>query len=264
MHNDSLELLKKLKRVLSAPEDEINMAEASLCLLQFNKNRTLYQYLNRKRDMAKLKYEVEKQVTLECARRGLDVDTLVDDDHATMQAMEERMATIVEKIPEPEKSFGIRTDHDELPEAIRKIYADNQECYLKMRKAHETLKLMENSRPCDRFPIVKVILELDDAIAVNWKLYDDYKATSGGSTGTGATGNNQGDNTAAIDAKRISANRGYLTRNIPKLTKLIAEKNPSTENLRAEMQSRVDELIAIKAGISDEQKTKLINLGINA
>ena len=256
MYNDSLELLKKLKRVLSAPEDEINMAEASLCLLQFNKNRTLHQYLNRKRDMAKLKYEVEKQVALECARRGLDVDTLVDDDHATMQAMEERMATIVEKIPEPEKSFGIRTDHDELPEAIRKIYADNQECYLKMRKAHETLKLMETGRPCDRFPIIKAILELDDTIAANWKLYDDYKATSGSSTET--------DTTAAIDAKRISANRGYLTRNMPKLAKLIAEKKPAADELRAEMQSRVDELIAIKVGISDEQKTKLINLGINA
>lgn len=69
--------------------------------------------------------------------------------------------------------------------------------------------------------------------------------------------------TQLIDAKRISANRKYISDNKEKLAKLSAEQSPKAEELREKIQLRVSELLTVGAGISDDQLSELAKLGIN-
>lgn len=260
-----IQRLKELKQITVIPEKEIDLEKAALLLLQFNKNRILYDNITKRKLFAKLKYEAGKTFDLYCARLGIDPDSFKEDPAAEMEAQEKRFQAIP-PVEELEKTRGIRADHDELPENIRQLFTQNSELYLRMRKLHEALKTMDGAKPCDRFPYIKEFLELDDTVVKNWEMYDAYKLD----TDTNTDGNKNvtvdktsPDTVQIIDAKRISANRKYISDNKEKLAKLLAEKSPKAEDLQKKMQERVTELLTANAGISDEQLTELAKLGIN-
>lgn len=260
-----IQQLKELKQITVTPEKEINLEKGALLLLRFNKNRILYDNITKRKLFAKLKYEAQKTFDLYCARLGINTDSFKDDPTVDIEAQEKRFQAIP-PIEELEKTRGIRADHDALPENIRQLFTQNSELYLRMRKLHEALKTMDGAKACDRFPYVKEFLELDDIVVKNWEMYDAYKPENeiNADVDKNATVDKEVTNTTqVIDAKRISANRKYISDNKEKLAKLSAEHSPKAEVLRIKMQERVTELLTANAGISDEQLTDLAKLGIN-
>ena len=260
-----IQQLKKLKQISNAPEKEIDLEKAALLLLQFNRNKILYDNITKRKLYAKLKYEARKTFDLFCARLGINSDSFEEDPGAVMEEQEKRFQAIP-PVEELEKTRGIRADHNALPENIRLLFTQNSELYLRMRKLHEALKTMDGAKPCDRFPYFKEFLELDDTVVKNWEMYDAYKLeteinTDGDKNVT--VNKMMAETTQNIDAKRISANRKYISDNKEKLAKLSAENSPKAEALRVKMQERVTELLTANAGMSDEQLTDLAKLGIN-
>lgn len=256
MDKEMITLLKALKAITVTPDTDIDLDKSALLLLQFNRNRILHQNIIRGRLYAKLKYEAKKNFDLFCAKYGIDPETFDESPEVQMDEMEKRYEESPD-VEEKEKTMGKRPDHDELPDNIRSLYQVNLDAYLRMRKLHEALKNMDNAKACDRFPYIKEFLDLDDLTVKNWTLYDAYNPAAGG-TDTGK----QSENTL-IDAKRISANRKYLSDNKEKLAKLIAEDSIKAGELREKMQLRATELLSVDAGISNEQLTELSKLGIN-
>lgn len=256
MDKEMITLLKALKAITVTPDTEIDLDKSALLLLQFNRNRILHQNIIRGRLYAKLKYEAKKNFDLFCAKYGIDPETFDESPEVQMDEMEKRYEESPD-VEEKEQTMGKRSDHDELPDNIRSLYQVNLDAYLRMRKLHEALKNMDNAKACDRFPYIKEFLDLDDLTVKNWTLYDAYNPAAGG-TDTGK----QSENTL-IDAKRISANRKYLSDNKEKLAKLIAEDSIKAGELREKMQLRATELLSVDAGISNEQLTELSKLGIN-
>lgn len=260
-----IQQLKELKQITVTPEKEINLEKGALLLLRFNKNRILYDNITKRKLFAKLKYEAQKTFDLYCARLGINTDSFKEDPTVEIEAQEKRFQAIP-PVEELEKTRGIRADHDALPENIRMLYTQNSELYLRMRKLHEALKTMDGAKACDRFPYVKEFLELDDIVVKNWEMYDAYKPENemNADVDKNATVDKEVTNTTqTIDAKRISANRKYISDNKEKLAKLSAEQSPKAEALRIKMQERVTELLTANAGMSDEQLTDLAKLGIN-
>lgn len=260
-----IQQLKELKQITVTPEKEIDLEKAALLLLRFNKNRILYDNITKRKLFAKLKYEAGKTFDLYCARLGINPGSFKEDPAVEMEEQEKRFQAIP-PVEELEKTRGIRADHDALPENIRMLYTQNSELYLRMRKLHEALKTMDGAKACDRFPYVKEFLELDDIVVKNWEMYDAYKPENemNADVDKNATVDKEVTNTTQIiDAKRISANRKYISDNKEKLAKLSAEQSPKAEALRIKMQERVTELLTANAGMSDEQLTDLAKLGIN-
>lgn len=260
-----IQQLKELKQITVTPEKEIDLEKAALLLLRFNKNRILYDNITKRKLFAKLKYEAGKTFDLYCARLGINPGSFKEDPAVEMEEQEKRFHAIP-PVEELEKTRGIRADHDALPENIRQLFTQNSELYLRMRKLHEALKTMDGAKACDRFPYVKEFLELDDIVVKNWEMYDAYKPENeiNADVEKNATVDKEVTNTTqVIDAKRISANRKYISDNKEKLAKLSAEESPKAEELREKIQSRVSELLTAGAGISDDQLSELAKLGIN-
>lgn len=256
MDKETIKLLKELKAITVTPDTEINLDKSALLLLQFNRNRILHQNIIRSRLYGKLKYEAKKNFDLYCAKYGIDPETFEDAPEIQMYEMEKRYEENPE-VEEKEKTMGKRPDHDGLPDNIRSLYQANMDSYLRMRKLHEVLKNMDSAKACDRFPYVKEFLELDDLTVKNWTIYDTYIPSTRG-TDTDKPAENP-----PVDAKRISANRKYLSVGKDLLTKLITEDPVKAGELREKMQLRVAELLSVDAGISNEQLTELSKLGIN-
>lgn len=74
---------------------------------------------------------------------------------------------------------------------------------------------------------------------------------------------NKIEGSSVIDARRISANRAYLSRNKDKLSTLKDTKEEAKyAKLLDEMQVRYNELESSGNPVSDEQKEELSSLGI--
>lgn len=75
---------------------------------------------------------------------------------------------------------GKRPDHDQLPEEIQSLYAENLHVMQQMRACHAQLVLLtldEKHSSCpdgDRYPFVKEIIDLDQKYHANWQKYDTY------------------------------------------------------------------------------------------
>lgn len=245
--------LKELREIFTSNVEDIDLPKSALVLLKFNRNRILYDNIIRQKLFSKLRYEAEKTFDLYCAKIGINPETFLEDPAVKMEEIEKKFVEIsATPMEEKERIKGKRPDHDSLPDDVRSLFQVNMDAYLRMRKVHEALKNMDGAKACDRYPYIKEFIELDDLTVKNWKAYDSYVA-----------GSEHKQKTIDIDTKRISANRKYVSDNKEKLSKLIAEKSPKTEKLRAEMEKRVRELLSVDAGISNEQLSELAKLGIN-
>ena len=101
-----IQQLKKLKQISNAPEKEIDLEKAALLLLQFNRNKILYDNITKRKLYAKLKYEARKTFDLFCARLGINSDSFEEDPGAVMEEQEKRFQAIP-PVEELEKTRGI-------------------------------------------------------------------------------------------------------------------------------------------------------------
>lgn len=71
---------------------------------------------------------------------------------------------------------GRRPDHDTLPPHIQQIPEANAERFFKMKETYNRLLQMEESQPCDRYELLKILRKLDTDLRRAWQTYDDYTA----------------------------------------------------------------------------------------
>jgi hypothetical protein len=132
-------LIEKIKEVLKTPDGEINIEQAALLLLSLNRNRILYENILRRKNVEKLKYELQK------------IYSYHSKEYAAEEVKEleaEAVKVVKTTFPEEEKreateTKGMRPDHDLLPDEIKAKYLENLNLYPRMRKLHEQLKFNE-------------------------------------------------------------------------------------------------------------------------
>ena len=251
------DLTNEIKRTLELPVEKVNIEQAALLLLRINRNKIMYTNLLRRKSVDKVLYELRKHYDFRMQNEALKETA----------KMEIQVAEVIKTIPElnsaketEEKAEkGKRPDHDSLPEEIQAYFLENFNILRRMRKLHEQLKLMNNDRPCDRYPYLCELLELDTQLRGNWHYYDTYVM------GTPIVSEPpESEKTPAYretpDPKKVSASRKYLSDNKKKLVTLTGEERDA---LLGRMQERLDYLIVTDSGISDTQKKEFEDLGLN-
>lgn len=239
------EFEQKCQDWLDKPAAERNVQDGALLMLQANRNRILFQNVVNKKNVDKIEYELKKYLGTKYRQC----------DAPTVQKMHEELVKVTETLPA--ETQGKREDHDKLPAEIQKLYFDNSEIYARMRSLHEKLKLMSGDgyTPCDRFPYLKELLANSAQIRENWKMYDTFVIGQKVEAKVKAP--------VIIDAKRVSANRKYLSDNKSKLAVLIADKNEEkAAELLSKMQIRFNELIQNGETFAPDQVEELKKLGI--
>ncbi|MDR1981342.1 MAG: hypothetical protein LBQ39_06975 [Tannerellaceae bacterium] len=268
-------LTSKIKTILDTLDEKVDVDAAALVLLQVNRNRILHQNLIRSRNVAKLKYELQKIYNFR----------VQDEAIAETKKLEAAAAVVVketflrEEKKEQEELQGKRPDHGSLPDEIKAKFLENQNIYPQMRKLHEQLKLLNNAKACDRYEFLKELVALDKKLRENWDAYDAYvipvappvvppsasPATPPAALPATPPAAPSQDSPAAPTSKEINAARKYISDNKAKLAELKAgDDQAKYEALLAKVQTRLDLIIKSNAGISEEQLNELIVLGCHA
>ena len=273
IQKELLSYAKEVYHILKLDRSERAIENDAVLLLKLNRNRILYENIVRRKNWEKLEYELKKQLVHLCDRVGIKPEELEPENKKELEPtgditpeMEEKAGQVMLGLEAMESSgnvtFGLRTDHDSLPEEIKILPEKNREIYPLMRKTHEQLKLMEGAKPCDRYPFVKELIRLDDLLQANWIKYDTY------SPGTELPKDEKKEPSATMDAKQVSAARKYLSTNKSKLAKLLEEKeDPKAQEKAAELRNamveRIKELTAAGESIAEKQLTELMELGVS-
>lgn len=241
-------LTSEIKRIIDLPLEQVDIEKAALLLLRINRNQIMYNNLVRKNMVEKAIYELKKHYEFrmqdEVLKKTAEMEVKVLEVITKNPVLNDEQAT------KEKTAKGIRADHDQLPDEIKAVYLENQNIFPRMRKLHEQLKLMNNQRPCDRYPYLEELLALDRQHRANWEIYDSHVIGSPV----------EKEKIEVADLKLVSAARKYLSTNKKKLINL--EGEAKTELLQ-KMQERYSYLVATNSGVSDEQKEEYKSLGLN-
>ncbi len=237
--------MEKIKIYLES--DNRNYDEGLMLLTKYSKNRILSQRLARKPWVEKLEYELQKLVDRADLLKG------VVKQKKAVQKVDAEKAAFIESLPEVlevKRNFVVRSKHsmsyNDLPSDLRVIWDETAELYKHSRSLHEKLKLMFNSSDKERKPLVENLMKLQTKVRENWDKIDSY---------------NPEDHLPkefpvnSIDAKRISANRAYISRN--------SKSAELGSDLFDKVQIRITEIISAGESFSDSQNTILKDLGFN-
>lgn len=248
----------KLQRYLAQPKAEREVLEGATLLLQMNRNRILYNNLVRRPEKFKEKlfYELDRYAKLYSIKVSEETST------AQLKASEEVSVKGEERIAK-----GKREDHDKLPQEIQQLWVENGELRAKRRSFHERAKSATSE--CDRIEAVTLLIESDKKYLTNWEQYDGYilsvedKKTANDEQRVEESKDKEELLAIEIDARRVSANRKYLSANKEKLRELRqAEDQTEYVKLLKKMQERYNELESSGNSVSDEQKEELGSLGV--
>jgi hypothetical protein len=244
-----------IKAILDKKDSEIDIASAASVLLKVNRNRILFENIVKRKNVEKLRYELQKIYDFRI--RDAAAKEAGELEKQAVSIITKTLPVIEEK--EAGELKGLRPDHDSLPDEIKARALENQNNYPRMRKLHEQLKLMVDAKACDRYPFLKELKELDETVRRNWNEYDTFTVPDPNAAPPAAPKNP--DNTG--DSKQISAARKFLSLNKTKLLKMKDDGNEKGyQSLLAKMQEKLDFLIESKAGVSAEQLESLKLAGL--
>jgi hypothetical protein len=218
-------------------------------LAQTLKNQSILHYLQRKRDKAKLEYELSKLVPfIVVAPTEAEVNEL--------QAINAEVSKAYEVIKKQDAKLKIvqsgQINYDLLPEALKPIYDNTISKYKEMRSVHEKMKLATSDK--QRAELRKTLDELDNEIESGWVVINAWSKSGVLPTSTGSDAGSKN-----TDYKAVNAARTYVSRAIEKAETTSGKK---LEKLVADLQTRVDTLIAAEAALQPETWEKLLALGI--
>lgn len=179
---------EKIVAWLETPADERDYEQGALYLLQLNNNQIMYRNVlrNLKKHADFIEYQIRKYVKFRLASLTHEqvqemqtaVDKIVAERHLDKEPSTEQSALTEEQQKVVEFKQGKRADHDELPDEIQALYAENANIRLQMRELHLKLRMMstENATCPDseRYPFLKEIIRLDKQYHKNWQVYDSY------------------------------------------------------------------------------------------
>ena len=244
--------------------------------VRYSHNRALALQLARKRRLSKLEYELEK-----IAAREFIKESRVWPIAPVMKAADRNQEhQETESFVEETGKRLVVTDeiisYEDLPEEMKKLYDENRETYKLMRAVHEKMK--QALKDGERAELREELVKMDDKIAANWKVLDEWFAKSQEEDTGDDEGNDEGSiesredlpaeetpvepekKPAAIDvAKDLNACRSYLSRNLGKLARLEGKKR---EVLMAKIAERVATLQKHNAEISEATRAELVKLGM--
>jgi hypothetical protein len=214
-------------------DSETKDFEKGLILFQkYSRNRSVFMYLLRKKDVAKLDYELQRLVALNPrpAENLMSASSILVGKFPEVAAANE-----VHKIM---KSRQI--NREDLTEPLQKIYDGIADAYKLQRVYHEKMKLAETDE--QRAELRAKVIECDEIIAFGWKQIDEELALPGAST----------DEAAPDVVKLVSAARTFISRAIKEFKPEKIEK----------ITERIETLIKFKASVKAETRAKLIELHV--
>ena len=183
-------LTEQLQSWLNTPAEKRNIAEGASLVRRLIRNQILAANFERmpKNHMAMVEYQLKKFLPMRLAQKTHeDVERMsksvekISKEHGLDQELpgsknqkEERRLQKLEPF-----RVGKRPDHDQLPEDIQALYAENLHLMQQMRHNRAQLLVIINGpqSSCpdgDRFPFVKEIIDLDARYRENWRKYDTY------------------------------------------------------------------------------------------
>lgn len=249
-------LTQDIRLWLDSPQEQRSLELGAEMLLRLNRNRYMNAQILRRRNFAKLEYELQKHLRIRL--EGLTTREVALMEQEALPKIEESLAqgqpTISTDNDQPEGVFrGRRADHDTLPADLQALYERNGEIYVKMKQLFETLKGMEDATPCDRHELLGQLVACDKEYRDNWNAYDTWSAVAAGSV-TEPTATAQ-----LPTAKELQAARKYLSSNKPKLA---AAEGDAANALREKMQQRVSLLLSAGQGFEPAYQSELEALGL--
>ena len=168
---------ESLQSWLNIPDSQKDWDKGALLLLQLTGNRIMYNNLsiNPKGKAEFIKGQLQKFLNFR----------LADLTHAEVESMQAQVDEIVKKVVKPtensefvEFKAGKRSDHDDLPDEIKALYAENLDIVHKMRELHLRLRTISTATSTcpdsDRYPFLKELIALDKTLRSNWEIYDHY------------------------------------------------------------------------------------------
>ncbi|PWL61025.1 MAG: hypothetical protein DBY35_06495 [Bacteroidales bacterium] len=172
------QLTDQIKQWLDTPPESRDLAAGARLLLQATRNRILYANITRnlKARAAALEYNLSKVHKQRLAK-------VTREQVSGMMVQVDRIAAahgLANPAPANRSDFqkGKRADHDSLPPEIQQLWVDNGSIRLKMRDAHTRIRLISpRTSTCpdsDRFPLAKILIDLDKRYRENWNRYDHY------------------------------------------------------------------------------------------
>lgn len=249
-------LTKDIRLWLDSPQEQRSLELGAEMLLRLNRNRYMNAQILRRRNFAKLEYELKKHLRIRL--EGLTTREVALMEQEALPKIEESLAqgqpTISTDNDQPEGVFrGRRADHDTLPADIQALYERNGEIYYKMKQLFETLKGMEDATPCDRHELLGQLVACDKEYRKNWNAYDTWSAVAAGSV------NEPAATTTQPTVQELQAARKYLSSNKPKLA---AAEGDAANALREKMQQRVSLLLSAGQGFEPAYQSELEALGL--
>ena len=175
--NKDAKFTQRLQDWMNTPDAQKDWGEGALLLLQLTGNRIMYNNIsiNPKGKAEFIKGQLQKFLNFR----------LADLTHAEVESMQAQVNEIVKKVVKSaensefvEFKAGKRSDHDDLPDEIKALYAENLDIVHKMRELHLRLRTISTeTSTCpdsDRYPFLKELISLDKTLRQNWETYDHY------------------------------------------------------------------------------------------
>lgn len=253
MHKLDPKFTRRVADWLDTPPESQNVAEGAELLLAMSRNRALYNSIMRRPvDLKpKLVYELRKYLAIR--NRNMTLPDVARHEQMVMSRVADTVACpaidVDDELPAGTVARGRRPDHDSLPQEIQTLWDDNGERYRRIVILFNELKNMADKQPCDRAEKVWQLGKLDEQYRASLAAYDAYSPDAPATV------------TDADAARKIAAAR----KSISKYRKVLVETSPDPAR-RAEclarIQSSVDVILSMGAGVSDSSRADLVAMGI--
>ena len=256
-------LTQNVQEWLSSPQAERSLEQGALLLLRLNRNRFMHANILRRRNFAKLEYELKKHLRIRL--EGLTAHQVAKMESETLpriaKTLESHGPVISTDADHPAAEYhGRRKDHDALPEQVRALYDRNGDLFFKMKNLFETLKKMEDATPCDRHELLTQLVEMDREYRENWNSYDTWSAVSNGIDCDAQSGEEPTpDDAVKVSPEQVSAARKFLSIGRKRLAELSEEDAAA---LKEKMQQRVDLILSAGHGFAPDYRSDLEKLGL--
>lgn len=184
-------LTNQLQAWLNMPAAERPIEEGRILVLKLVNNSILADNFRRNpvKYMSHVEYHLGKVLPMRIAQvQHEDVQRMMKQEAQIADTL--RLGEKISKSPKPtqkqqeaaiEKTpLGKRPDHEQLPEEIQSLWAENLPILQEMRAIHERLVILSEVRDksvCpdgDKYPLVKRLIELDKRSKSNYQKYDEY------------------------------------------------------------------------------------------
>lgn len=225
--------------------DTSSYDEGVLLLSKQTKNRNLLSFLSRKENKPKLIYELRKVL------KRYDKSNVLDTSQKEAETRKQKLVPLIAPIGRTR----ITRDNNEMkfedcsPEK-QALWTENTEAYQESRSIHEKLKLLSLGSDKDRSILIDRLISLSILIRKNFDAIDLVTVIEADTKVNPIT-----TKPVIVDTKRITANRKYISVNLPKFI-----KNENSE-LADKIQERVTEITSANQTFSDKLYLKMENLG---